>query len=221
MFPASSLFDYKWPKVQNFDTSRPIAGTWCRFSFFTLYWCSSDCCSQTCDLLTPDQSNKQCQCSQKRCHHSRKTPPRYWFERWESGYAPGFFEVSLSFTYHVFEHESVISDALMWGRFRLRRCCWRECHCPIRHWITVLPQHQSCRVTGVVSFDDKLPQVGMSLCLPVHCMYLLTVLPVKAGLSMMRDLGKYWRKVKWLPFRQICSCVVSLQLAWLWGLGSW
>lgn len=81
-----------------------------------------------------------------------KRPPRYHLK----GERAGFFELVLSFTFHVFERESVISDALKWDGFRLSRCCWqRESDCPMGHWIPVLPQHQSCRVTGVSSFDDK------------------------------------------------------------------
>lgn len=59
-----------------------------------------------------------------------KRPPRYLFERWESGYVPGFFVLVLSFTFHVFERESVIFTAwsiiLKWDGFRLNRCCWQH-----------------------------------------------------------------------------------------------
>lgn len=81
-------------------------------------------------------------------------------------------------------------------------------HRPVGHWSTVLPQHRSCRVTGVSGFDDRdwcqtpteLVWGSLVLSFPslVHPVYLLPVLPVKAGLSM--KLGKHWGKLGRLLF---------------------
>ncbi len=73
-----------------------------------------------------------------------------------------------------------------------------ERHHPIGHWISMLPQHCCCRVTGVLSFDDRdwcqtpTELVWDSLMLSFPCLFAVFLLLsfVFLDLSVKQDLGR-------------------------------
>lgn len=97
-------------------------------------------------------SNTSCFKALKKGVTKAERPPKYLFERWESGYALGI--LCACSQVHVSCFWTWVCDLLC---FEVRRSqaesvllAVRVRGCPIGHWVSVLPQHWSCWGHGCI-----------------------------------------------------------------------